>query len=81
MSAGAPRRCTSPRDRVPARVAVAQAISQLNRVDRRLLAMFWHLAERWGRVTADGTAIPLTRSRCWSRDPTVRRQSFADQVT
>jgi CRP/FNR family cyclic AMP-dependent transcriptional regulator len=44
------------------RIAVAQAISQLNRVDRRLLAMFWHLAERWGRVTADGTAIPLTLS-------------------
>jgi CRP/FNR family cyclic AMP-dependent transcriptional regulator len=44
------------------RLAVAQAISQLNRVDRRLLALFWHLAERWGRVTADGIAIPLTLS-------------------
>ena len=26
------------------RLAVTQAISQLNRVDRRLLALFWHLA-------------------------------------
>ncbi|HWM10118.1 MAG TPA: helix-turn-helix domain-containing protein [Solirubrobacteraceae bacterium] len=44
------------------RLAVTQAISQLNRVDRRLLALFWHLAERWGRMTADGVALPLTLS-------------------
>jgi CRP/FNR family cyclic AMP-dependent transcriptional regulator len=44
------------------RLAVAQAISQLNRVDRRLLTLFWHLAERWGRMTPDGIAIPLTLS-------------------
>ena len=31
------------------RLAITQAISQLNRVDRRLLSLFWHLAERWGR--------------------------------
>jgi CRP/FNR family cyclic AMP-dependent transcriptional regulator len=44
------------------RLAVAQAISQLNRVDQRLLTLFWHLAERWGRMTSDGVAIPLTLS-------------------
>jgi CRP/FNR family cyclic AMP-dependent transcriptional regulator len=44
------------------RLAVTQAISQLNRVDRRLLAVFWHLAERWGRMTADGVALPMTLS-------------------
>jgi hypothetical protein len=44
------------------RLAVAQAISQLNRVDRRLLALFWHLAERWGRVAREGIAIPLVLS-------------------
>ena len=44
------------------RLAVTQAISQLNRVDRRLLALFWHLAERWGRMTTDGVAIPMTLS-------------------
>ncbi len=44
------------------RLAVTQAISQLNRVDRRLLALFWHLAERWGRMTPDGVAVPMTLS-------------------
>jgi CRP/FNR family transcriptional regulator, cyclic AMP receptor protein len=44
------------------RLAVTQAISQLNRVDRRLLALFWHLAERWGRITAGGVALPMTLS-------------------
>jgi CRP/FNR family transcriptional regulator, cyclic AMP receptor protein len=45
-----------------ARLAVTQAISQLNRVDRRLLALFWHLAERWGRITSGGVALPMTLS-------------------
>jgi hypothetical protein len=44
------------------RLAVTQAISQLNRVDRRLLALFWHLAERWGRVSRDGIVVPLALS-------------------
>jgi CRP/FNR family transcriptional regulator, cyclic AMP receptor protein len=44
------------------RLSVTQAISQLNRVDRRLLALFWHLAERWGRMTPDGVALPMTLS-------------------
>ena len=44
------------------RLTITQAISQLNRVDRRLLALFWHLAERWGRVSRDGIAVPLVLS-------------------
>jgi hypothetical protein len=44
------------------RLAVTQAISQLNRVDRRVLALFWHLAERWGRVARDGIVVPLVLS-------------------
>jgi CRP/FNR family cyclic AMP-dependent transcriptional regulator len=44
------------------RLAVTQAISQLNRVDRRLLALFWHLAERWGRVGPNGIVVPLVLS-------------------
>jgi CRP/FNR family transcriptional regulator, cyclic AMP receptor protein len=44
------------------RLATTQAISQLTRVDRRLLALFWHLAERWGRVTSGGVCVPLTLS-------------------
>lgn len=41
------------------RLALGQAISQLNGVDRRVLALFWHLAERWGRMTASGVSVPL----------------------
>jgi CRP/FNR family transcriptional regulator, cyclic AMP receptor protein len=44
------------------RLAVTQAISQLNRVDRRLVALFWHLGQRWGRVVPDGVALPLALS-------------------
>lgn len=36
-----------------------QAISQLARVEDRLLALFWHLADRWGRVLSDGVRIDL----------------------
>ncbi len=41
------------------RLATTQAISQLTRVDRRLQALLWHLAERWGRVCGDGVIVPL----------------------
>src|SRR5688500_17160861 len=41
------------------RLAVTQAVCQLNGVDRRLLSLFWHLAERWGRVSASGVVLPL----------------------
>jgi hypothetical protein len=44
------------------RLATTQAISQVNRVDRRLLALLWHLAQRWGRVTNEGVVIGLTLS-------------------
>jgi CRP/FNR family transcriptional regulator, cyclic AMP receptor protein len=44
------------------RLATMQAIGHLNSVDRRLLALFWHLAERWGRITPDGIVVPLRLS-------------------
>jgi hypothetical protein len=44
------------------RLAVSQAISQLNRVDERLRMLFWHLAERWGRVSPAGVLLPMTLS-------------------
>ena len=44
------------------RLATQQAVSQLTRVDRRLLALMWHLAERWGRVSPDGVVVPLALS-------------------
>jgi len=41
------------------RLALTQAISQLNGVERRVLTLFWHLAERWGRVASSGVIMPL----------------------
>jgi CRP/FNR family transcriptional regulator, cyclic AMP receptor protein len=42
-----------------ARLSIHRAIAQLPRVDQRLLAFFAHLAERWGRVGANGVLVPL----------------------
>lgn len=39
---------------------VQLAISQQPRVEDRLVALFGALAERWGRMTADGVLIPLS---------------------
>lgn len=44
------------------RLAVTQAIAQLTGVERRLQALFWHLAARFGRVTAEGVLVPLSLS-------------------
>jgi CRP/FNR family transcriptional regulator, cyclic AMP receptor protein len=40
-------------------LAFQLAISQVTRVDERLLVLMWHLAERWGRVSPDGVRVPL----------------------
>jgi CRP/FNR family cyclic AMP-dependent transcriptional regulator len=45
--------------RQSSRAATLHAICQLSHVDMRLLALFWYLAERWGRVGADGVVLPL----------------------
>ena len=41
------------------RMEVHQALLQLSPAETRLLVLFWHLAERWGRVTPDGIVLPL----------------------
>jgi hypothetical protein len=41
------------------RMALQLAIGDLRRVDERLLALFAHLGDRWGRVTPDGIHVPL----------------------
>lgn len=41
------------------RALMMQAISQLTRVDARIVALLWHLAERWGRVSPAGLFLPL----------------------
>lgn len=35
------------------------ALSAMPRLDARLLALLWHLADRWGKVGPDGTHVPL----------------------
>jgi len=40
-------------------LAFHMALSHLTRVDLRLLALFWHLADRWGRVAPEGVIVPL----------------------
>ena len=63
------------------RLATTQAISQLNRVDRRLVALFWHLAERWGRMTSDGVLVPLTLShRMLGQLVGARRQTVSTAI-
>jgi CRP/FNR family cyclic AMP-dependent transcriptional regulator len=40
-------------------LAITLAVSNLRRVDVRLLMLLWYLADRWGRVTPDGVIVPL----------------------
>jgi CRP/FNR family transcriptional regulator, cyclic AMP receptor protein len=40
-------------------VLVHMAIAHHARVDKRLELLLWHLADRWGRVTPNGVALPL----------------------
>jgi CRP-like cAMP-binding protein len=40
-------------------LAITMAVSNLRRVDARLLVLLWYLADRWGRVTPNGVLIPL----------------------
>jgi CRP/FNR family cyclic AMP-dependent transcriptional regulator len=44
------------------RMSVHQALLQLSPVETRLLVLFWHLAERWGRVTPEGIRLRLRMS-------------------
>jgi hypothetical protein len=45
-------------------LAVLLAATQARRADVRLRTLFWHLAERWGRVTPQGVRLmlPLTHA-------------------
>jgi hypothetical protein len=40
-------------------LAFHMALSHLTGVEVRLLALFWYLADRWGRVTSEGITVPL----------------------
>lgn len=41
------------------RRAAHRALCQLPRVEDRVHALLWYLAERWGRVTPQGVVVPL----------------------
>src|SRR4051794_15407590 len=41
------------------RLATDLAICQLPRVEQRVLALMWHLAERFGRVASDGVVLDM----------------------
>jgi CRP/FNR family transcriptional regulator, cyclic AMP receptor protein len=41
------------------RMSIHEALLQLTPVETRLLVLFWHLAERWGRVTPAGIVLRL----------------------
>jgi CRP-like cAMP-binding protein len=40
-------------------LALQLAISDVRHIRERLLLLFWHLADRWGRVGRDGVTVPL----------------------
>ncbi len=40
-------------------LALQLAISDVRHIQERLLLFFWHLADRWGRVSRDGVTVPL----------------------
>ncbi len=40
-------------------LAFQLALSQITRVEARLVALLWHLGERWGRVRPDGVLLGL----------------------
>jgi CRP/FNR family cyclic AMP-dependent transcriptional regulator len=40
-------------------LSVTMAVSNLRRVDARLIVLLWYLADRWGRVTPEGILLPL----------------------
>jgi CRP/FNR family cyclic AMP-dependent transcriptional regulator len=46
-------------------LAFQMAISNVRRIDARLLLLMWRLADRWGRVTSDGVVVPLRLTHGW----------------
>jgi hypothetical protein len=55
-------------------LAVNMAIVHQARVDVRLHMLFWHLAERWGRVRSQGTVLPLRLTHALLADLVAARR-------
>ena len=68
-------------DRLDARMtglALQLALAQLPRLELRLLCLFWHLADRWGRVDAHGVVVSLRISQATLADlVSARRPSVS----
>ena len=47
-------------ERQAERAALQQAISQLPRAEQRIVALFWHLGDRWGSVVDGHLAVPVS---------------------
>jgi CRP/FNR family cyclic AMP-dependent transcriptional regulator len=55
-------------------LAVNMAIAHYPRIDRRLLLLLWHLADRWGRVTPQGIVVPLRLTHTMLADLVASRR-------
>ena len=55
-------------------LAITMAIAHYPRIDRRLLLLLWHLADRWGRVTPGGICIPTRLTHALLADLVVARR-------
>jgi CRP/FNR family cyclic AMP-dependent transcriptional regulator len=63
-------------------LSVQLAIRCLTRVDVRVLVLFWHLADRWGRVERDGVHVPMRLTHeTLGRLIAVRRPSVTASLT
>lgn len=58
------------------RLAVHAALGKLRRVEDRVLALLWHLGERWGRITSEGIVVPLALTH-----ETIGRLAGAERPT
>jgi len=61
-------------------LATAMAIAHHSRVDTRLHMLFWHLADRWGRVCPDGVLIPLSLTHAMLADLVSARRPSVSTV-
>ena len=62
-------------------LAFQLAVSGLTRADLRLLTVLWNLADRWGKVTPEGVALPLQLThRVLGRLVAVRRPSVTTHL-
>jgi hypothetical protein len=55
-------------------LAVTMAVAHYPRVERRLIVVLWHTAQRWGRVTPEGVVLRLPLTHWILADLTAARR-------